>query len=112
MHSIRRTSCTEISLSSASPSVSTSLSSPRRWGGASPHPEIFQRALDALGVSPPEALFVGDTLASDIAGAAALGLHTCQALWFRADDDPDGPEPEFRAFTQMDVLTIARRLQG
>jgi HAD superfamily hydrolase (TIGR01549 family) len=81
-------------------------------GRRKPDPEIFQRALDALGVSPPETLFVGDTLASDIAGAAALGLHTCQALWFRADDDPGGPEPEFQAFTQMDVLTIARRLQG
>jgi putative hydrolase of the HAD superfamily len=81
-------------------------------GRRKPDPEIFQRVLDALGVAPAEALFVGDTLASDIAGAAALGLRTCQALWFRADDDPDGPEPDFQAFTQMDVLTIARRLQG
>jgi HAD superfamily hydrolase (TIGR01509 family) len=80
-------------------------------GRRKPDPEIFQRALDALDVGPSEALFVGDTLASDIAGAAALGLHTCQALWFRVDDDPGGPEPEFQAFTQMDVLTIARRLQ-
>jgi HAD superfamily hydrolase (TIGR01549 family) len=81
-------------------------------GRRKPDPEIFQRALEALGVSPPDALFVGDTLASDIAGAAALGLRTCQALWFRADDDPAGPEPEFQAFTQMDVLRIALRLQG
>jgi putative hydrolase of the HAD superfamily len=81
-------------------------------GRRKPDPEIFQRALDALEVAPSEALFVGDTLASDIAGAAALGLRTCQALWFRVDDDPAGPVPEFQAFTQMDVLTIARRLQG
>ena len=38
-------------------------------------------------------------------------MRTCQALWFRADDDPGAPEPDFQAFTQMDVLTIARRLQ-
>jgi putative hydrolase of the HAD superfamily len=81
-------------------------------GRRKPDPEIFQRALDALGVAAREALFVGDSLANDIAGAAALGLRTCQALWFRADDDPGGPEPDFQAFTQMDVLTIARRLQG
>jgi HAD superfamily hydrolase (TIGR01509 family) len=81
-------------------------------GRRKPDPEIFRRALDALGVDPPDALFVGDTLASDIAGAAALGMRTCQALWFRADDDPAAPEPDFQAFTQMDVLTIARRLQG
>ena len=81
-------------------------------GRRKPDPEIFQRALDALDVSASETLFVGDTLASDIAGAAALGMRTCQALWFRADDDPSAPEPDFQAFSQMDVLTIARRLQG
>jgi hypothetical protein len=37
-------------------------------------------------------------------------MHTCQAVWFRADDDPEAPEPDFQAFTQMDVLTIVRRL--
>jgi putative hydrolase of the HAD superfamily len=81
-------------------------------GRRKPDPEIFRRALDALGVGASEALFVGDTLATDIAGAAALGMRTCQALWFRADDDPGALEPDFQAFTQMDVLTIARRLQG
>ena len=80
-------------------------------GRRKPDPEIFRRALDALDVGASEALFVGDTLGSDIAGAAELGMRTCQALWFRADDDPGAPEPDFQAFTQMDVLTIARRLQ-
>ncbi len=79
-------------------------------GWRKPHPAIFERALDALGVEPARTLFVGDTLATDVAGAAALGLHTCQAVWFRADDDPDAPEPEFQAFSQMDVLTVVRRL--
>ena len=81
-------------------------------GRRKPDPEIFRRALAELDVSAAEALFVGDTLASDIAGAAALGMRTCQALWFRADDDPGAREPDFQAFTQMDVLTIARRLQA
>jgi putative hydrolase of the HAD superfamily len=79
-------------------------------GWRKPHPAIFERALEALGVEPADVLFVGDTLATDVAGAAALGMHTCQALWFRADDDPDGPEPEFQAFTQMDVLTAVSRI--
>jgi putative hydrolase of the HAD superfamily len=79
-------------------------------GRRKPDPAIFRYALDALGVEPGDALFVGDTLATDIAGAAALGMHTCQALWFHADEDSASPEPEFQAFTQMDVLTIVGRL--
>src|SRR5437588_11614584 len=80
-------------------------------GWRKPHPAIFERALGALDVPAEQALFVGDTLATDIAGAAGVGMHTCQAVWFRADDDQHGPEPEFQAFSQMDVMTIVMRLQ-
>ena len=79
-------------------------------GFRKPHPAIFERALDAIGVVAEDTLFVGDSLVNDIAGASALGMHTCQALWFAADETPETPEPEFRAFTQMDVLTAVRRL--
>jgi len=79
-------------------------------GWRKPHPAIFERALAALGAEPSATLFVGDTLAADVAGAAALGMHTCQAMWFRADEDETAPEPEFRAFTQMDVLTAVQRI--
>jgi putative hydrolase of the HAD superfamily len=75
-----------------------------------PHPAIFERALGALGADPGRTLFVGDSLANDVGGAAALGMHTCQALWFVADDADGAPEPDFRAFTQMDVVNVVRRL--
>jgi putative hydrolase of the HAD superfamily len=79
-------------------------------GWRKPHPAPFERALELLGgVDPPNALFVGDSLANDVAGAGALGMTTVQAVWFRADDDPSAPEPDFQAFTQLDVLHIARR---
>jgi HAD superfamily hydrolase (TIGR01509 family) len=78
-------------------------------GWRKPHPAIFQRALDALGVAAGDALFVGDKLATDVAGADALGMATCQALWFVADED-ETSEPDYRAFTQLDVLTIVGRL--
>jgi putative hydrolase of the HAD superfamily len=78
-------------------------------GWRKPHPAIFERALDVLGVAAGDALFVGDKLATDVAGAAALGMATCQALWFAADAD-ETPEPDYRAFTQLDVLTIVGRL--
>jgi HAD superfamily hydrolase (TIGR01509 family) len=77
-------------------------------GRRKPDPAIFRHALERIAVEPGAALFVGDTLATDIAGAAALGMHTCQAVWFRADEG--GPDADFQAFTQMDVLTIVGRL--
>jgi putative hydrolase of the HAD superfamily len=81
-------------------------------GMRKPHPAIFERALDALGVEPGQALFVGDRLYEDVRGAGELGMTTVQALWFRADEHPDGREPDHQAFTQMDVLNVVRRLNG
>jgi putative hydrolase of the HAD superfamily len=77
-------------------------------GRRKPDPLIFRRVLDALGVAPENALMVGDKVAIDIAGAKALGMKTCQALWFVADEIEE-PEPDYRAFTQMDVLTAVSR---
>src|SRR5690242_4707410 len=79
-------------------------------GMRKPHPAIFERALEALGVEPENTLFVGDRLFEDIRGSAELGMTTVQALWYRADDHPDGAEPDYQAFTQLDVLNVARRL--
>ena len=79
-------------------------------GVRKPHPEIFGRALAALEVAPERTLFVGDRLYEDVRGAGELGMTTVQALWFRADEHPDGGEPDYQAFTQLDVLNIARRL--
>ncbi|MFN2466882.1 MAG: HAD family hydrolase [Gaiellaceae bacterium] len=81
-------------------------------GKRKPHPAIFERALELLEVEPERALFVGDRLREDVAGACAAGMRTVQALWFRAEEEPDGAEPDFRAFTQMDVLNVVRRLSG
>jgi len=78
-------------------------------GVRKPQPEIFTHALDELGVDATAALFVGDGLETDVQGAADVGMTTVQALWFRADDTP-GIEPDFMAFTPMDVLNTARRL--
>jgi putative hydrolase of the HAD superfamily len=78
-------------------------------GFRKPQPEIFLHALERLGVEPENAMFVGDRLDSDVQGAARVGMATVQALWFRADDTP-GIEPDFMAFTPMDVLNAVRRL--
>jgi putative hydrolase of the HAD superfamily len=81
-------------------------------GKRKPHPLIFERALDALAVPPEDAVFVGDRLYEDVRGAGELGMTTVQALWFRADEHPEGREPDFQAFTQMDVLNVVDRLRA
>jgi putative hydrolase of the HAD superfamily len=81
-------------------------------GKRKPHPAIFERAVAELDVQPDEALFVGDRLDADVAGASRAGMRTVQALWFRADDAQVEVEPDFEAFTQMDVLNAVDRLIG
>jgi HAD superfamily hydrolase (TIGR01509 family) len=79
-------------------------------GKRKPHRAIFERALGELGVSAEDAVFVGDRLDADVYGASRLGMKTVQALWFRADDAPVDVEPDYQAFTLMDVLNVADRL--
>ena len=47
-----------------------------------PEPAIFRHAMRALGVRPDRVLHVGDSLHSDIAGAAAIGITT---VWIRRE---------------------------
>jgi len=81
-------------------------------GMRKPHPAIFEEVLSRLGVGAGEALFVGDRRYEDMRGAKELGMTTVLALWFRADDDERGADPDFEAFTPMDVLNVVRRLTG
>ena len=76
-----------------------------------PRPEIFYRVLDELEVEPARAMFVGDRLEADIKGAAAVGMTTVQAMWFRAEESENAVEPDYRAFTMVDVLNIVERVR-
>ncbi len=49
-----------------------------RFGRAKPDPAIFHAACDALAVAPAEAVYVGDDLLLDVAGAQRAGLR---AVW-------------------------------
>ncbi|HKF78290.1 MAG TPA: HAD family hydrolase [Candidatus Dormibacteraeota bacterium] len=51
-------------------------------GRRKPAPELYQAALDRLGVAPEEALSVGDRLVEDYAGPRRLGMRAviCTAL--------------------------------
>jgi putative hydrolase of the HAD superfamily len=81
-------------------------------GRRKPDESIFRAALQALEVEPEEAVFVGDRRYEDVRGAKELGMTTVLAVWFRADEDERGVDPDYEAFTPMDVLNIVRRLLG
>lgn len=72
-------------------------------GVEKPHPEIFQMALDRAGVSPHEAVFIGDTYATDIGGARGAGIRGILIDRVAAyDDTVDCPR-----ITSLDALEQA-----
>ena len=56
-------------------------------GVEKPDPEIFAIALEKLGVSPNEAIYVGDNRRNDIDGAAGAGLAT---VWLKSTNPHQG----------------------
>jgi len=74
-----------------------------------PDPRIFERALARAGVSPRDALYVGDSPEHDIAGAQAAGLTSAwinrrRRIW--AGDTP--PDHEIENLRQLvELLGIA-----
>jgi 2-haloalkanoic acid dehalogenase type II len=59
-----------------------------------PHPRIYEIALQRAGCAAADALFVGDTLRQDIAGANQVGMRSA-LIWHREDRRPpnEGPRP-------------------
>lgn len=60
-------------------------------GRVKPHPSMFQTVLAQLGVSPAEALHVGDNWLADVQGAKGSGLWACLLTQF---DPPERFEPK------------------
>ncbi len=61
-----------------------------------PNPEPFHQAVSALDSTPDSAIYVGDDLDSDVAGAQAAGL---QAVWFA-----DGTNLDFEPHPTPDYI--------
>ena len=71
-----------------------------------PSAGIFQRALEAVGVTPDAAVHIGDSLHSDISGARGVGMR---AVWIRRESrihDIGTCDPEYtiRSFTELNGL--------
>ena len=45
-----------------------------------PRPEIFTQALNSVGVKPSDAIFVGDSMEADVAGAKNMGMRSIHLL--------------------------------
>lgn len=76
-------------------------------GSCKPDPAIFAEALRRAGCQPDEALFIGDSLPQDIAGANRAGLRSV-LLWHRAERPPpaDGVQPRHVISRIADLLEI------
>jgi HAD superfamily hydrolase (TIGR01549 family) len=73
------------------------------FGLAKPDPAIFHEALRLAGVGPEEAIFVGDSIEFDMAGAQAAGIPT---VWVNRHQRPwtePGPPPTRQIRTLADL---------
>jgi HAD superfamily hydrolase (TIGR01509 family) len=61
-----------------------------QYGRRKPAPEIYQTALDALGVRAESALFVGDRVREDYDGPRAVGMRAVICTAHAAESPPDG----------------------
>ena len=84
-----------------------------REGVIKPDPEIFQAALDRIGVAPPQALFVGDNVFRDMEGAKKMGMpHVWLAGEFERHRKPCCPEdPVIHSLEELGPLLLNGRAE-
>jgi 2-haloalkanoic acid dehalogenase type II len=84
-----------------------SLLSSEEARSCKPDPGIYREALRRAGCQPEEALFVGDTLLQDIAGANRMGMRSV-LLWHRDDREPatDAVRPHHRIRRIPEVIGL------
>ncbi len=75
-------------------------------GFGKPKPEIFRLAIDRLGVDEAGAVMIGDSLARDVAGAAAVGIKSIwvNRLGRKASDRFPAPDAEMRDLSGLAEL--------
>ena len=76
-------------------------------GFTKPDPRIFTHALRELGLEPRQAVFVGDSLARDMAGARGLGMAH---IWLAGDGASSPPccpgDPVIRSVAELRGLLL------
>jgi len=64
-------------------------------GWRKPKPIIFTRAMELMGISPDEALFVGDNFTADICGAKGIGIDAVWLNYKKENEENLHPEPDY-----------------
>ena len=76
-------------------------------GVRKPHPDIYRRCTELLGIPPEQCLYVGDGGSRELETAEDLGMQAVQATWYRKDDFEAYQAPIFPSFPQIhDPLQI------
>jgi putative hydrolase of the HAD superfamily len=78
-----------------------------RVGTIKPHPDIFRRASDALGVPPASILHVGDDWAADVVGAKAAGWRAAYLRAPRGASPLPESEPDDRAAADLELAALS-----
>jgi 2-haloalkanoic acid dehalogenase type II len=71
-----------------------------------PRPEMFTTALRLLGLGPHEVVHVGDSLTSDVAGAARLGIPVAWVSRQRRPAPQAGPRPTYEVADLGELLVL------
>jgi HAD superfamily hydrolase (TIGR01549 family) len=71
-----------------------------------PRAEAFLQTADAMGVVPPDALFIGDTFALDIVGAKKAGMDAAWLDRQKAPADLAAAQPDYIIAHLPDLLEI------
>ncbi len=75
------------------------------YGYRKPDPRLFLQALDALGLRPEEAIYVGNDMFRDMFGARQLGIKT---IFFKSNQGEQiykNIEPDYIVYNFKEVLT-------
>ncbi len=81
-------------------------------GFMKPHPFIFWQALEQLGVTAQEAVFVGDRPANDIVGANEAGLISVLMAPAHLKRKLNGVQPAYTITALTQLLPILAQLEG
>lgn len=77
-------------------------------GKKKPSSEPFRKAVEELGVSPEQCLFVGDWPDRDIAGAQAVGMKTVLAV-YGCIKDKNGVKADYEIVNIKEILDIIKK---